>query len=224
MREILADSEALAQRAARLISDACRAAVAARGAFHLALAGGSSPRRCYEILATLDLPWGQMHLWLGDERCLPVGDAERNDTMVRAALLDRLAAQPQFHPISAELGPLAAAADYDARLRAAPLLDLALLGIGEDGHTASLFPGQGTLSDRESFALPVFDAPKPPPERISMGLLPLNAARGRIVLASGGGKCAALSRIAAGERLPAALLDDALWLLDRAAAGEEAAA
>jgi len=220
--ETFADAGALARHAASRVAGLCRDAVAARGACHLVLAGGRTPERCYTLLAAMDLPWPALHIWFGDERCLPPGDPGRNDAMADRALLAHVPIPAgQVHRIPAELGPEAAAAAYAAELAAAPAMDVVLLGLGEDGHTASLFPGNPALDDARP-AVPVHDAPKPPPERVSMSLAALNAARRRLVLVSGGGKADALARIRGGEPLPAARLAAAEWLVDRDAAGTPA--
>jgi len=207
--------EALAGYAATRVAERCRDAVAANGVCHLVLSGGSTPKRCYELLRDMELPWGSLHIWFGDERCLPVGDAERNDTMADVALLAHVSVpSDQIHRMPAELGPEAAAAQYAEMLAAAPVMDIVLLGMGEDGHTASLFPDNPALQDKR-LAVPVYDSPKPPPERVSMGYGVLNAARHRLILVAGKGKAEALARIRAGEVLPIAAIADSEWLIDR---------
>jgi 6-phosphogluconolactonase len=216
--QIFTDAEVLARHAADRVAVLCREAVAARGACHLVLAGGHTPERCYALLAAMDLPWPALHIWFGDERCLPPGDPERNDTMADRALISRVPVPArQVHRIAAETGPEDAAMAYAAQLSAAPAMDVVLLGLGEDGHTASLFPGNPALDDSRA-AVPVHGAPKPPPERVSMGFSVLNAAKHRLVLVSGRGKADALARIRGGEPLPAARLAACEWLVDRAAA------
>ncbi|MDX8406855.1 MAG: 6-phosphogluconolactonase [Mariprofundaceae bacterium] len=206
-----ADAEALARAVAEQVAVAAKAAMVERGTFHLVLAGGSTPKRCYELMREMDMPWQAMHIWFGDERCLPPGDAERNDTMAGQALLMHVPLPAaHIHRMPAELGPDAGAASYAKELEHAPAMDLVLLGMGEDGHTASLFPGNPALTDARP-AVPVFDSPKPPPERISMGLGLLNDAHRRIVMVAGEGKRAAWNRIQSGEALPAALLKQPEW-------------
>lgn len=208
------DADALAAAVASRIVAVASQSIMARGAFHWALAGGATPRRCYQLLRRMDMDWRHVHIWFGDERCLPVGDAGRNDSMADAALLRHIPVPPdQVHSISSELGPARAAASYAELLRRAPALDMALLGMGEDGHTASLFPGNPALEDKH-LAVPVFDAPKPPSERVSMGYSALNGAARRIVMVAGAGKCDAFMRIVRGERLPAACLSESEWYVD----------
>ena len=204
---------AVAQRIAELAAQA----ILARGVFHVALAGGETPRRCYQILRDLAIDWKHVHLYYGDERCLPDGDAQRNDSMVRETLLDHIVIPPaNVHAIPVEIGAREAAASYASLLDKISPLDLILLGMGEDGHTASLFPdNQATGSAAAVVA--VFDAPKPPAERVSLGINTLNAARQKIFLVAGAGKRAALEQILRGNFLPAARISGAEWHLDQVA-------
>lgn len=214
------DGEALAHAAAQAVAESAAVAIEARGAFHLAMVGGNASRVCCEHLRSMSIDWRSLHIYIGDERCLPVGDEERNDTMIGTVLLAHVPIpETQVHRIPAELGPEAGAAAYARFLEKAPAMDLILLSMGEDGHMASLFPDSDTLQD-ERFAVPVFGAPKPPPQRISMGCRVLNGARRRIILVSGSSKHNALERVKAGEQLPVARLSDSDWFVDAAAAGE----
>jgi len=214
-----ADAEAVAQFAADAVVKAAASAIAERGVFHWALAGGTTPKRCYELLRDADIDWPNVHIWFGDERCLPVGDAERNDLMADEALLNHVSVpSAQIHRMDAELGPELAAARYTALLADAPVMDLVLLGIGEDGHTASLFPGNPALDDPR-LAIPVYNSPKPPPERISMGYAVLNASLRCLIMVAGKGKADAISRIRNGERLPVARVAGSEWLIDQDAFG-----
>jgi len=213
------DLDDLSLAVAQRIAESAAQAIAARGVFHLALAGGKTPRRCYEKLRGLAIDWAQVQIYFGDERCLPKGDAQRNDTMVRDALLEHVPIpQANVHPIQAELGAPAAAA-YSAVLKQAAVLDMVLLGMGEDGHTASLFPGNPATESTAS-AVPVFNSPKPPTERVSLGMNMLNAARQKIFMVAGAGKRSALEQILSGVLLPAARVTSAEWHLDRAALPE----
>ena len=213
------DAEAVAQFAATAVIEEAGAAIAARGVFHWALAGGTTPKRCYELLREAEIDWPKAHIWFGDERCLPVGDAQRNDLMADKALLNHVPIPPmQIHRMDAELGPELAAVRYAALLADAPEMDLILLGIGEDGHTASLFPGNPALEDQR-LAVPVYNSPKPPLERVSMGYAVLNAARRCLIMAAGAGKADAILRIRNGKRLPVARVQGCEWLIDREAAG-----
>jgi len=214
-----ADAEAVAQYAADAVVKAAVSAIAVSGVFHWVLAGGTTPKRCYELLREADIDWANVHIWFGDERCLPVGDDERNDRMADEALLNHVPIPAaQIHRMDAELGSELAAARYCKLLADAPVMDLILLGIGEDGHTASLFPGNSALDDPR-LAVPVYNSPKPPPERLSMGYAVLNAARRCLIMVAGKGKADAISRIRNGEPLPVARVQGSEWLIDQDASG-----
>jgi 6-phosphogluconolactonase len=209
-------SAAIAQRIAELATQA----IAARGVFHLALAGGETPRRCYQKMRKLAIDWSHVQVYFGDERCLPCGDTQRNDSMARESLLDHIPIPPaNIHSIPAELGAREAANIYADLLDHMVPLDLVLLGMGEDGHTASLFPDNPATESILS-AVPVFNAPKQPAERVSLGMNTLNGARQRIILVAGSGKRAALEQILLGNLLPAARIAAAEWHLDRSALPE----
>jgi len=211
------DIDGLSAAVAQRVAELAQQAIAARGVFRVALAGGETPRRCYEKLRGLAVDWAHVEIFFGDERCLPAGDPQRNDTMAREALLQHVAIPPaNIHAIPAALNPNQAADSYAALLQQVIPLDLVLLGMGEDGHTASLFPGN-PATEGTALAVAVFGAPKPPPERVSLGQEVLSAARHKIFLVAGSGKRDALLRIAQGEKLPAARVPDAEWHLDRAA-------
>lgn len=211
------DLDGLSASVAQRIAELAAQAIAVRGVFHVALAGGETPRCCYEKLRHLPVDWTHVQVYFGDERCLPDGDVRRNDRMAREVLLEQVAIPSvNIHAIPAELGACEAAARYAAMLENVAPLDLVLLGMGEDGHTASLFPGN-PATDSMAAAVPVFNAPKPPAERVSLGMGALNAARHRIFLVAGAGKRDALEQILRGKPLPAANVAAAEWHLDRAA-------
>jgi 6-phosphogluconolactonase len=214
-----ADPEAAARRTAELIAQGLRDALHRRGVAHLALAGGNTPRRAYELLAGLLDDWGAVELWYGDERCVDPKDPQSNHRLVADSLLAHIhGPAPLEHRILGELGPEAAAAAYSEQLQARippaevggpPALDVALLGLGEDGHTASLFPGHPqVLEDSGALCLAVHDAPKPPPERVTLSLPVLRAARHCLLLATGAGKADAVAAVLAGPdpHVPASLL------------------
>jgi 6-phosphogluconolactonase len=193
------DDAAGVARAAASLFDGCVAdALAARGRAHVALAGGTTPERTYALVSPPS--WRGVVLWFGDERCVGPEDPESNYRMVAQTLLPR-AAGAAIHRIEGELGAEPAAAAYEGLLRrlaphdrdGVPALDLVLLGIGEDGHTASLFPRSPLLEARGSAVVAVHDAPKPPPDRVSLSLEALRAARACVLLATGAGKAAALA-------------------------------
>lgn len=192
-------SAALAEAAAARISAAARRAIAARGRFRLVLAGGRTPLAVYARLQ--DQCWDRWELFLGDERCLPPGDPERNSQAIAKVLTERVAFAPaNVHWIPAELGAEVAAARYAERVRASLPFDLVVLGMGEDGHTASLFPGQEVPGDRLVAA--VHQAPKPPPDRVTLTPRALAAAPERLILVTGTGKQQALAAWRKGADLP----------------------
>ncbi len=197
--------ELVAALADALLAEAA-AAVAARGAFHLVLAGGSTPLALYGALTERNAGDARWHLWYGDERCLPADDPGRNSVMVESAWLAASCIPPENRvPIPAERGAVEGAAAYGSRLAGVPDFDVALLGVGEDGHTASLFPGHdwGTAPDSPD-ALAVAAAPKPPPGRVSLSAARLCRSARVWFVVTGGGKRHALRRWASGEALPAA--------------------
>ena len=204
---LLDNREQLAERAALHILECSRRAIEARGGFHLVLAGGETPRQTYERLSRLPAAWPRWHLYFGDERCLPDGDPGRNSEMVRASLTGRVPIPgQQVHPIPAELGPEAAAERYRAVLRSAPTFDLVLLGVGEDGHTAGLFPGHGVPAGLS--VIPVRGAPKSPAERVTLTPSALANSREIIYLVAGKEKRAAVGAWRRNAPVPVAALPD----------------
>jgi 6-phosphogluconolactonase len=199
-------------------------AIEARGVFHLVLAGGSTPIALYRALAARPAGDSRWHIWFGDERCLPPGHAERNNVMAEAAWLTGSAIPPENRlPIPAERSAEAAAADYAEVLAAVPSFDLVLLGMGEDGHTASLFPGHDWGAAPGSPAvLAVHDAPKPPPDRVSLSAARLSDSRRVWFIISGEGKSDAVTRWKKGEALPVTAIrgrNETLTWLDQSAWG-----
>ena len=214
------DAAALARAVADHLGERIAAVLQEQPHCRVALPGGSTPALMLARLAELALPWDRVHWYLGDERCYPQGHAARNDVMLEQQLWSRIDAPlVNRHPMAAELGPEAAAVQYTGELSRAGPLDIIVLGMGEDGHTASLFPGNAALDDLRP-VVPVFQAPKPPPERVTLGLVTLQAATERIVLVAGKAKAEALGRVQAGEPLPVSLIGPALWFVDAAAASE----
>lgn len=203
---ILRDPEAVAERAAAIVHDVV-AATADR--VRIVLAGGTTPRRCYELLATADVDWGRVEILFGDERCVPPGHPDSNYALAAAALL-RQVAPAIVCRIPAELGAETAASLYEPVVAARPL-DLVLLGIGADGHTASLFPGNPALEAR-GLVVAVHDAPKPPPDRVSLTLGALRTARRVVILATGNEKRAAVRAARAGT-VPSGMIPSAEWLV-----------
>lgn len=209
-----ADLDELSAAVAQRIAILARASIMERGVFRMALAGGETPRRCYEHLRRMPIEWDRIEFYFGDERCLPLGDVQRNDSMAYDALLKYVPIlQGSVRAIPAEEGARVAAEEY-AKMLNLPL-DLVLLGMGEDGHTASLFPGH-PAADSAASVVAVFDSPKPPPERVSLSMTTLNAARVKMFLVAGAGKRDALQRIAQGVQLPAGRIVGAEWHVDKA--------
>lgn len=216
---VAGDEDAAARTTAERIAAAILDARAERGAAHVALAGGRTPGDAYRQLARLVGDWRDVHLWLGDERAVPLDDPESNCALVASTLLAELppgCPPPTVHPVAgADEDAEAAARAYERELRATvpgdpPQLDVALLGLGEDGHTASLFPDDPVLEERERLCVAVHGL-KPPFGRVTMTLPLLRAARKLILLAEGAGKAWAIGATLNGpsSRVPASLLADA---------------
>ena len=212
----VADPEAAAARAASVITRLIDDARERRGVAHLALAGGETPRRTYQLLAETVTDWSEVQMWFGDERAVGPDDPESNYRMVAESLLAGTAIDPaQVHRILGELGPHEAARAYAAELcehvqrdeNGTPVLDVVVLGLGVDGHTASLFPGAPELESND-ICVPVLRAPKPPPERVTMSLIVLRAARRCVMLTTGATKADAVAAVIAGpdRHVPASLL------------------
>lgn len=234
--DIFTDCEALASALAIRVAAIAAEAAAARGAFRIAIPGGSVVAFLARGLAQVKLEPAAWHVFWADERCVPLADPRSNARLAQVELLDRLRIPPaRQHVIEGSLGPEAAAAAYEEDLKAAfgarglPVFDLVLLGLGEDGHIASLFPGQPALAETTRWAAPVWNAPKPPPERVTLTLPVLNQARHIFVAAAGDGKAEAVAQCFArpaadAAPLPARHLAPAAgelrWLLDRAAAAQ----
>ena len=221
----------LARAAAHAFVEDAREAIAERGRFVVALAGGSTPKATYEILARDHAPavdWPNVHVFFGDERTVPPDHEDSNYRMAREALLDHVPAG-SVHPMRGELPPGEAAASYEEELREffgkePVVLDLVMLGIGGDGHTASLFPETSALdaTDRLVVANPVL---KLDTTRLTLTAPALNAARKVVFLVAGEGKAEALGEILDGDpdprAYPATLVrpqDGPTWMVDRAAA------
>ena len=184
---------------ARVVADLLLDVACAGG--HIALAGGSTPKRAYEIVAGVEEDLSAATLWLGDERLVPGDDERSNARMVRETLLEGLPEErrPRLMEVETELGPEAAAAAYETRLRAElgnhPRLDLVLLGLGPDSHTASLFPGKPALAETHKLIAPVPEAGmEPQVPRVTMTFPLLNAAREAVFLVAGADKAEAVRR------------------------------
>lgn len=200
------DAAAVAAETVRRVLIAADKAIAARGVFRVVLAGGSTPAQAYRQLADCKCDWSRWHIYLGDERCLPPDDDERNSLMVERAWLGHSPVpRENIHWIPAERGAQQGADDYQAVIEPVLPFDLVLLGMGEDGHTASLFPGH--RHDPARLVVPVSDAPKPPPDRISLSVSALRQTREMLLLITGPGKSEAVHRWRQGEAVPVASLE-----------------
>ena len=207
---VLATAEEVAEAAAAEIADVLRG-----GAQTLVLAGGTTPKRCYELLAELDVQWGRVTVLFGDERCVPPDHPDSNYRMVKESLLDRVAPATVYR-MPAELGPDEGADAYAEVVANVAPLDLVLLGVGEDGHVASLFPGHPLLR-ASGLTAGIRDSPKPPPERVTLTLEAIRGAGRVLIIATGAGKADAVALARRGET-PSGMIAGARWLIDRAAA------
>ena len=199
-----ADLEAAAARAADVMAAAIDAARTVRGAAHVALSGGSNVPPVLRQLGAKLPEWSDVHLWYGDERVVPFDSSDSTHGLC-SQCLDAPGAT--WHPVAVELGPEGAAEAY-ARELDGTVLDVALQGLGPDGHTASLFPGHPQLH-AEGICVPVLDSPKPPSERVTLTLGKINEARRILLLVTGADKAPVLARVLEGpqDSVPASLLE-----------------
>jgi 6-phosphogluconolactonase len=198
-----ADQVALA--AYEQILKSAEQAIADHGTFKLVLAGGSTPEKVYRLLAHADADWSKWYIYYGDERCLPADHADRNSLMATSAFLEKVAIpDAQIFTIPAELGPEPAAKKYQQIVASALPFDMVLLGMGEDGHTASLFPGH--QHQEEELAHAVYNSPKPPPERVSISAKALSNTQQLIFLITGANKQEAVKNWRSGQDLPVATI------------------
>ena len=187
----------------------------------IALSGGETARECYAAVRALAPDWSEVDVFIGDERFVPAGDPESNEGMARRELLDHVpprAVHPMFRAGSIE----DAARAYDELVRAAPPIDLVHLGLGPDGHTASLFPASPTLDETERLVVPAGDDEHPLP-RLTFTFPAIARSRLVVVTVAGAEKHDAMERIRAGEDLPGSRIrgERVLWLGDRAALGAQ---
>jgi 6-phosphogluconolactonase len=233
---VFEDAESVARTAAARIAELARGATGARGLFTIALSGGSTPRRVFELLAREEfresLDWPSVHVFFGDERMVPPDHAESNYRMASEALLSRVSIPAEnIHRMKGEGDAAANARQYEDELRdffgdsAQPRFDLVMLGMGDDGHTASLFPSTAALEETRAWVAANW-VEKLSAWRVTLTAPAINAARHVLFLVNGAGKAARLREVLGGERDPARLPsqliapeDGALeWFVDRAAA------
>jgi 6-phosphogluconolactonase len=194
------------QATTQRILDAAKEAIAKHGSFLIVLAGGSTPKSVYQLLAKADADWSKWHIYYNDDRCLPIDHAERNSLMAAEAWLNHVAIpKNQIFDIPTELGNVEGAKAYAKTLKGIRTFDLVLLGLGEDGHTASLFPNQTV--DNSADAVPVFEAPKPPADRVTISQNRLNDTHEVIFLVTGAGKQEAVDNWRKGVNIPATLIN-----------------
>jgi 6-phosphogluconolactonase len=232
--EVLSSATSLIERALALVVAEAKQAIADRGQFTIALAGGNTPRPLYEQLATQDLPWDQVHVFWGDERYVPVSDPDSNEGMARRAWLDLIAIPPDnVHPMPTSASdPAEAAQTYEQHLQAFfgtpagefPRLDVILLGMGPDGHTASLFPQTQALQVCEHL---IAVGNKDGQPRLTFTVPMINQGRQVIFLVTGENKRPALAQIFGDQanplEYPARFINPVgpcIWLLDSAAGAE----
>ncbi len=199
------DVTTLRRMAYQRIVDSASRAIERDGRFSIVLSGGNTPRGVYDLLRAAPTEWSRWQVYFGDERCVPPDSADRNSRMASDIWLEHVPmAQHQMHVIPAELGAEASAVSYAATLRGVGDFDLVLLGLGEDGHTASLFPAHdwGAGPDAPD-VLAVFDAPKPPSQRVSLSAARLSRARQVLFLVEGESKRDAVARWRMGANIPA---------------------
>lgn len=209
------DHERASQAAADFLAEKIKHTIDTKGVCHVVLPGGNTPVMCLGYLSKNDLPWEKVHWYPGDERCYPPGHAERNDQMLQEVLWSRIG-KTNVHSIPAELGAEDAAAQFRDEIAGIERFDIAFLGLGEDGHTASLFPGNAALDDARS-VVPIFNSPKPPSDRVTISLSMLSKTRCKVILVSGAGKAHIVRRIKAGDKLPVNSIGDISWIIDEAA-------
>ena len=187
----------------------------------MALSGGDTARACYQLLATAaNLDWSQVEIYFGDERWVPVHDHESNEGMARLAFLDEVDPAWIHSMYGAGADPQSAADAYDTLVRTAPPIDFVHLGLGPDGHTASLFPGSPMLDVEDRFVV-VNEDDQHPHTRLTFTYPALAKARLVVFTVAGAGKRDALARVRAGEDLPGARVraDRVIWLVDTEAMG-----
>lgn len=231
-------AEAVARAAAERIAELARESIEARGSFTVALSGGSTPRRVYELLACEEfrgrVAWPNVHVFFGDERMVPPDHAESNYRMASETLLSRVAIPVEnVHRIEGVGDAAANASVYESELRGLfgdeewPRLDLVMLGMGDDGHTASLFPGTSALAERRAWVVANW-VEKLGAWRVTLTAPTINAARRVLFLVTGAGKAERLREVLTGERDPARLPSQLIqpsdgileWFVDRAASAD----
>jgi 6-phosphogluconolactonase len=221
---VFPDAEAASRATSALLAEEMADAKAQRGAAHLALPGGGTPKRTFQLLGEdADVDWRGVELWMGDERIVPDDDPESNIGMVRAELGERAREGATWHRVQTELGVQGAADAYD-REWGDRVLDVAFQGVGPDGHTASLFGNHPLLDVADRAVAPIVDSPKPPPERVTFTVPVISAARRIVFLITGEDKASVVTQIMAGpdRAMPSSLFgsERTIVIADEAAAAQ----
>ena len=189
-------------------------AIASNGSCHFVLSGGQSIAKIISLIDVAQIKWDSVTISLADERCVPIGDVERNDVAIHRALVSRITTRgPKFLSIPAELGPIEAANEYESIISRHAPVDIALLGVGEDGHIASLFSAHSNNMDSRN-VIPVLDSPKPPQHRVSLSFSHLRSVPRRIIPLTGHNKRGLFVGLCKGTPLPVTLFEPTDWYLD----------
>jgi len=199
--QVFPTADDVANEALKLILKVSRESIDTHGLFRIVLAGGTTPKKIYELLAEQTCDWEKWHLYLGDERCLPENDPERNSEMIRESLLEKIEiSEVNVHFIPAEIGAELAATRYANEIATETLFNLVMLGMGEDGHTASLFPGN--IHDPQERVHAIHNSPKPPEGRVSMSAKTLSNNEHLLIIVTGENKNEAVIQWKNGEDIP----------------------
>jgi len=217
--QVFPSADEVADAALKLILEISSQSIQADGIFRIVLAGGTTPKNIYKRLVKQPCEWNKWHLYLGDERCLQANDEERNSLMIQETLLDQIDMPDEnIHFIPAELGAELSAKIYAEDIKNILPFDLVLLGMGEDGHTASLFPGHIHDSNEQVHA--VYNSPKPPSDRVSISAQTLSQNKNVLMIVTGQSKQVAVEKWQNDEELPIATissLKNKIVMLDEAA-------
>ncbi len=219
---VLSDASAVANEACELIKQAANKAINTNGIFRIVLAGGTTPGHIYQLLTKEDYDWTQWEFYLGDERCLPIASPERNSQMANETLLNHIKVPAEnIYFIPAELGAEAAAKQYAETIESKMPFDMVLLGMGEDGHTASLFPGH--IHTKGELTHAVYHSPKPPSDRVSLSASSLSNSIEVLIIVTGSGKSESVNAWKNNKDLPIAqisALKKLTIILDEAASSK----
>ena len=215
--KISESADAAYDKASRYVADLIRETLVIHRHCRIVVSGGVSIRLTLERLSLLSVPWSDVKIYVADERCVQPNSDLRNDGLVRASIIDRVDIPAEnFFNIRTELGGNEAVSEYSQVLANVSNFDIAVLGVGPDGHIGSLFPDHHSMASKE-LALFITDSPKEPPHRVSVGIGMLQRATHRIVVVVGVEKSTLIARVNSGAKLPVTLFDPTMWFLDAAA-------